>query len=84
MSTKLDAKAFGLTLGILWAVGVFFMSLIAMISTGYLHNIVDFFTTVYLGYDLSFLGVIAGVLWGFFDGAIGGFVIAWLYNKLSQ
>jgi hypothetical protein len=44
---------------------------------------VDFIASVYLGYSLSFGGIITGMVWGFFDAAIGGFVFAWLYNKFN-
>jgi len=53
-------------------------------SQSYLHNVSDFLSTLYLGYSLSFFGIIIGMIWAFFDAAIGGFVIAWLYNKLSK
>ncbi len=32
---------------------------------------------------LDYAGAVIGAVWGFIDGAIGGFVFAWLYNKLS-
>ncbi len=84
MTQKLDTKAVALALGIMWSLGVFFMSVIAITAESYLHNIVDFLSTVYLGYSLSFGGVVTGMVWGFFDAAIGGFAFAWLYNKLAK
>ncbi len=84
MSQKLDQKAFALTFGILWSLGILVMSIIALTSTTYLHNIVDFMSSIYLGYSLTFVGVLTGMIWGFFDAAIGAFVFAWLYNKLAK
>lgn len=37
---------------------------------------------VYRGYAISPVGSLVGMVWGFFDGFIGGAVFAWLYNKL--
>ena len=84
MTQKLDTKAVALALGIMWSLGILFISLLVLFTTSYLHNMVDFLSTVYLGYSLSFSGIITGMVWGFFDAAIGGFVFAWLYNKLTK
>ena len=78
---KLDAKAFGLAMGILWALGVFVLGLLAM--NGYAAPFVDLFGTAYLGFDATVQGSLIGAIWGFFDGLIGGWVFAWLYNKLA-
>ena len=80
MTQKLNTKAVALALGIMWSLGILSISLLVLFTTSYLHNMVDFLSTVYLGYSLSF----SGMVWGFFDAAIGGFVFAWLYNKLSK
>jgi hypothetical protein len=84
MTQKLDTKAVALALGIMWSIGILSVSLLVLFTTSYLHNMVDFLSTVYLGYSLSFSGIITGMVWGFFDAAIGGFVFAWLYNKLTK
>jgi hypothetical protein len=84
MTRKLDTKAVALALGIMWSIGILSVSLLVLFTTSYLHNMVDFLSTVYLGYSLSFSGIITGMVWGFFDAAIGGFVFAWLYNKLTK
>jgi hypothetical protein len=84
MTQKLNTKAVALALGIMWSLGILSISLLVLFTTSYLHNMVDFLSTVYLGYSLSFSGIITGMVWGFFDAAIGGFVFAWLYNKLAK
>lgn len=83
MIQKLNTKAVALALGIMWSAVVLLMSMTALTTESYLHNMVDFIASVYLGYSLSFGGIITGMLWGFFDAAIGGFVFAWLYNKFN-
>jgi hypothetical protein len=84
MTCKLNTKSVALSLGIMWSLGIFFISILTLITNSYLHNVVDFLSTIYLGYSLSFSGIVTGMIWGFFDAAIGGFVFAWLYNKLSK
>ena len=83
MTQKLNKKALALALGLMWSLGVLFMSVTALTTESYLHNIVDFITTIYLGYSLSFEGIVTGMVWGFFDAAIGGYVFAWLYNRFN-
>jgi hypothetical protein len=41
------------------------------------------FSTIYIGYSVSWAGAVVGALWGFVDGLIGGLAFAWLYNKLA-
>lgn len=37
---------------------------------------------IYRGYSITPIGSMIGMIWGFFDGLIGGAVFAWLYNRL--
>jgi hypothetical protein len=79
---KLNQKALGLSLGIMCAVSV---ALISIIANGF-DIWVEGVKTVsqfYIGYDITFTGALIGAVYGFVDGFIGGWVIAWLYNKLS-
>ena len=46
-------------------------------------TIIIFISDIYLGFGATYAGVFIGVLYGFVDGVLGGFMIAWLYNKLS-
>jgi len=78
---RLDPKAFGLALGILWAGGVVFMGLTAIICS-WAQPFVDVLSVMYVGYSASVAGILIGVIWGFVDAFIGGLIFAWLYNKL--
>jgi hypothetical protein len=84
MNSKLNEKALAISLGVLWSLAILSLSIIAMMSENYLHNVVEFFSSVYLGYTLSFSGILIGMLWAFIDAAVGGLVLAWLYNKLAR
>ena len=80
---KLDVKAFGLTLGILWGVSLLIMGLLAMFF-GYGTRFVAAVGGLYIGYKATAAGAVIGAVWGFIDAGIGGVIIAWLYNKLAK
>ena len=84
MDSKLNEKALAISLGVLWSLAILSLSIIAMMSENYLHNVVEFFSSIYLGYSLSFTGILIGMVWAFIDAAIGGWFLAWLYNKLAK
>jgi hypothetical protein len=84
MNSKLNEKALAISLGVLWSLAILSLSIIAMMSENYLHNVVEFFSSIYLGYSLSFTGILIGMVWAFIDAAIGGWLLAWLYNKLAK
>ncbi len=77
---KLDMKAFGLALGILWGSMMLLMGLLNM-GCHWGSGLVDVMATLYIGYKPTILGSIIGGIWGFLDAAIAGVIIAWLYNK---
>jgi len=80
---KLDIKAFGLTLGIVWGAAMFILGLMVMLfdwGAAWL----TLMSSLYIGYKATLLGSIIGGAWGFIDAGIGGLVIAWLYNKLQK
>lgn len=39
---------------------------------------------IYRGYNISPVGSVIGLGWGFLDGLIGGAVVAWLYNRFAK
>ncbi len=79
---KLDVKALGLTLGIIWGGCTLFIGLTAMVW-GWGAGLVNSLSSLYIGYEATVPGSIIGGVWGFFDAGIGGVTIAWLYNKLA-
>ena len=76
---RLRPLGFGMSLGILWALSVAVISLLS-IYLSYGTAIVTFLTTVYLGYELTLVGVLIGTGWAFLDGFVGGFLLAAVYN----
>ncbi len=80
---QLDAKAFGLACGLLWALGVVALGLLS-ITADYGTGFVSALSSVYLGFDGTSGGLVIGAVWGFLDGGIGGWLLALLYNKLAK
>lgn len=81
---KLDVKAIGISLGIVWAAALIIMGLVAMAFPGYAENFVVAIGSKYIGYKSTVLGSLIGGLWGFADAGIGGALIAWIYNKIAK
>ncbi|PIW69006.1 MAG: hypothetical protein COW08_09505 [Ignavibacteriales bacterium CG12_big_fil_rev_8_21_14_0_65_30_8] len=80
---KLNVKALALTSGLIWGLGLFFVTLWIIFFDGASGDI-TFIGQIYRGYNISFTGALIGLVWAFFDGAIGGAIFAWLYNLLSD
>ncbi len=80
---KLDVKALGLTLGIVWGAAMFIMGVMAMFFN-YGDGFVKALGSLYIGYKATALGSLIGAVWGFIDAGICGVIIAWLYNSLVR
>jgi len=80
---KLNVKSFALTCGLIWGLGLLFITWWIILFEGSTYQ-VSFIGRVYRGYNISFIGSLFGLVWGFFDGLIGGAIFAWLYNLLSN
>lgn len=80
---KVDVKALGLSLGIVWGLAMFLLGLMNIFLNwgGALEEIMS---SLYIGYGPTFIGSVIGGVWGFFDAGIGGLVIGLLYNKLAK
>lgn len=79
---RFDIKAFALTCGIIWGLGIFFLTWWIIAFEGATGDPTAL-GLIYRGYALSPAGSLIGLVWGFFDGVIGGAVFAWLYNRLA-
>lgn len=78
---KLNVKAIALSSGIIWGLGLFFLTWWIIAFEGQTGE-QTFIGMLYRGYNISAMGSIIGLIWGFADGLIGGFIFAWLYNKI--
>ncbi|MBD3264854.1 MAG: hypothetical protein GF375_07105 [Candidatus Omnitrophica bacterium] len=79
---KLNVKAFALACGIIWGLGIFIFTWWVIRFEGMMVE-PTIIGLAYRGYNVTPKGSFIGLVWGFFDGLIGGAVFAWLYNRLS-
>ena len=79
---RLNVKAFALTCGLVWGFLIFLLTWWIMIIWG-VHGAITRIGLLYLGYSLTPLGSVIGLIWGFFDGLVCGAIFAWLYNLIA-
>ena len=79
---KLNVKAFSLTCGIVWGLGLFLLTwwIIAFDGATGEPTLIG---RLYRGFTISPAGSFIGFIWAFVDGLIGGAIFAWLYNLIS-
>jgi len=79
---KLNIRAFALTCGLVWGLGLFALTwwIIAFDGASGERTLIG---QLYRGYTISPAGSVIGLVWAFCDGLAGGAVFAWLYNAIS-
>ena len=81
---SLSVKGLALTAAIFWGVLMFLMGISHLVWPSYGLAFLELVQSIYPGYTIGGFGsVIVGTLYASVDGAIGGAIFAWLYNKLS-
>lgn len=83
---KFNISAFALATGLVWGSAILIVSIANMIWPMYGQAFLEMASSVYPGYSpgTGFGSVITGTLYGAVDGAIGGFIFAWLYNTIAS
>lgn len=74
--------SFGLAGGILWGISVAALTVCSLL-TGYANLFMTLVADIYPGYSVSWPGVAIGGVYGFFDGFLGLYILAWLYNRFE-
>ena len=77
----LDPKKLGLAGGILGGLWVFLLTLLAM-YTGYLTISLNIASELYPCFSISWGGAFLGFLYGFIEGFIPLYLLAFIYKKL--
>ena len=78
---KLNIKAFALASGLMWGFGLFCLTWWIIAFDGSTRE-ATLIGQVYRGFNISPIGSLIGLVWAFADGAIGGAILAWLYNYI--
>ena len=82
---KLNPKALALTFALGWGGAVFLVALLNRFWPGYGGAFLNLAASLYPGFHPGGMKAgIVGTLYAILDGAVWGFVLAWLYNKLSE
>ena len=83
---KLSTQAMALTGGILLGGSILLVGLIQLGVPEYGEDYLEIFAGVYPGFseEGGFVNVLIGTVWGFVDGTVLGFLIAWLYNRFAR
>lgn len=79
--TKFHIGAFALAMGMLWGIAVFIAGILSWL-TGFGDHFVKTVGSLYIGYDQTWWGAVAGFCWAFLDGLVAGALFAWMYNAL--
>ena len=80
---KLNVTALALSFGLVWGLGLFILTWWIIAFDGATGE-VTMIGRVYRGYNISPMGSVIGLIWGFIDGLIGGAIFAWLYNLIAS
>jgi hypothetical protein len=82
MNGKFNVWALGLTSGLMFGLGLFFITWWIMIFEGTVGDPI-WIGRIYRGYSVTPLGSIIGLIWGFCDWFVGGVIFGWLYNLIA-
>ena len=78
---KLNTKAFALACGIVWGLGLFFLTWWIIAFDGATGE-ATLIGRLYRGYTISAVGSLIGLIWGFFDARITSYNVC--YTKLLR
>jgi hypothetical protein len=89
---QLNIRAIGLTLGLVFGLGIFFATNWLVLAGGHVdeqgQQIIGpnlaLLSQFFLGYRVSFLGSLIGFAYGFALGTLTGSAIGFIYNKMSS
>ena len=82
---RISVKALTAAIALVWGGGIALVALVHLAVPGYGTAFLDVGSSIYPGFHgaRSFGDALAGIAWGFADGAGGGLIIGWLYNLFA-
>ena len=83
---RLDPKALAITGAVLVGGTMLVAGVANLLATGYALTLLDLAASIYPGYHgpAGIGSVLVVTLYGLVDGAIGGWIVGWLYNRFSR
>jgi len=78
---KLDPKAFGAALGLVWGSIVLLATIWVTYKGSGEHLLL--LARFYPGYGVGYGGAVVGAFWAFIHALATGWLIAWLYNRMA-
>jgi hypothetical protein len=82
---RFEVRAMAFTIGIMWAIMFVAVAATQQVMPNYGIAFLEVMDGLYPGYAPGGPGsVLVGTLYAFVDGAIGGAVFAWLYNRFHR
>ncbi len=78
---KLKVWSFGFAIGLVWGLVVFLATVISLLKGG--GGTLSLLAVYYLGYKVTWLGSLVGLVWGFVNGLVAGIVVALIYNRVG-
>lgn len=79
---RLSVIGLALGLGITWGIYQVIVGWTSMLNWG--NAYVSVMSSIYIGFEPSFLGAIIGGIWAFANGLIAGALISWFYNIFKK
>ncbi len=73
----------GIAGGIVWG-GCMFISTFLALYFDWGRQFLEMMSGIYPGYQITLLGSIVGLVYGFFDAFIGLILLGWIYNRLTR
>jgi|ETN07SMinimDraft_1059922.scaffolds.fasta_scaffold110288_2 hypothetical protein len=80
---NLNIKAMAIAFGLVWGISLFVITWCIILLEGS-SDTTTFIGKFYIGYSLTPVGSLIGLMWGIIDGAIGGVMFGWLYNRFNN
>ena len=81
----LNAKMLGLSLGLLFGIGMFIATNWLVLKGGkVIGPHLQLLSQYFIGYKVSFFGSFIGFAYGFAVGTLSGSLIGWIYNRITK
>lgn len=82
---KLSVKGMAITSAVIWGASILIVGLINCWNPAYGLSFLNVVESIYPGYHAAtgLTSVVIGTGYALFDGAVGGALVAWLYNRLA-